>query len=151
MNLLDALKGDHDEAKSLLEELLAIDDAKQRTEKFKTFKAAMTAHSRSEEKVFYRAMQKTEQGKDDALEGEVEHEMVDRLMDDLSRSRSKDSDAWTARCRVLKELVEHHVEEEEGEFFGVSRKMFDDAELEKMGEQFEGEKQRHHAPRHAAE
>ena len=151
MNLLDALKGDHDEAKSLLEEVLAIDDAKQRTEKFKTFKAAMTAHSRSEEKVFYRAMQKTEQGKDDALEGEVEHEIVDRLMDDLSRSRSKDSDAWTARCRVLKELVEHHVEEEEGEFFAVARKMFDDAELEKMGEQFEGEKQRHHAPRHAAE
>ena len=38
-------------------------------------------------KVLYRRMEKSEEGKDDALEGAVEHEVVDRLMEDLSRSR----------------------------------------------------------------
>src|SRR5579862_5456829 len=119
MNLLDALKSDHDEVKSMLTSILETEEAKARTDQFKRFKAAMTAHSRAEEKVLYRRMEKIEDGKDDALEGEVEHEVVDRLMDDLSRSRSKDSDRWTARCKVLKELIEHHVEEEESEFFAV--------------------------------
>ena len=31
----------------------------------------------------------SEEGKDDALEGAVEHEIVDRLMEDLSRSRKR--------------------------------------------------------------
>ena len=39
--------------------------------------------------VLYRRMEKSEEGKDDALEGAVEHEIVDRLMEDLSRSRKR--------------------------------------------------------------
>jgi hypothetical protein len=68
-------------------------------------------------------MEKSEEGKDDALEGAVEHEAVDRLMEDLSRSRSVGSDKWTARCTVLQELLRHHIEE--GEFFKIARKIFD--------------------------
>ena len=151
MNLLEALKADHEEAKSLLALVLDAPDTKGRTEAFKTFKAAMTAHSRAEEKVFYQRMEKTEAGKDKALKGETEHEIVDRLMDELSRSRSKDSDRWTARCSVLQELIEHHVEEEESTFFELAKQEFDAETLDRMGEQFENEKGRRHTPRHAAE
>ncbi len=151
MNLLQALKTDHEEAKSVLQSVLDTEDAKERTERFKEFKAMMTAHSRSEEKVLYRRMEKSEEkAKNKALKGEVEHEIVDGLMSELSRGRAKDSERWTARCQVLQELIDHHVEEEESEFFALAKKLFDDETLEKMGEEFEAEKSRHHAPRHAA-
>ena|SRR5579862_7149480 len=155
MTILDALKTDHDQVKAMLEQILGTDDAKQRGELFKQFKTDMTAHSRAEEKVLYLRMEKADEtAKDEALEGFVEHEIVDRLMDDLSRSRAKDSDKWTARCKVLKELIEHHVDEEEGEFFATARKLFDEATLEKMGEAFKIEKPKHEGhgtQRHAAE
>ncbi|MEJ0068624.1 MAG: hemerythrin domain-containing protein [Pseudomonadota bacterium] len=153
MTILDLLKTDHDHVKAILKEILGTDDVKQRGELFKQFKTDMTAHSRAEEKVLYLAMEKAdEEAKDEALEGFVEHEIVDRLMDDLSRSRAKDSDKWTARCKVLKELIEHHVEEEEGEFFATARKLFDVAKLERMGEAFLEEKPKHegHGAHHRA-
>jgi hemerythrin-like domain-containing protein len=78
-------------------------------------------------------MEKSEEGKDDALEGAVEHQVVDRLIEDLSRSRSVGSDKWTARCTVLQELLRHHIDEEEGEFFKIARKIFDRDILDKMG------------------
>lgn len=152
MTILEALKADHDKAKALLKDILDTDDAKSRADLFKQFKSDMTAHSRAEEKVFYGALEKADDGKDEALEGHVEHEIVDLLMDQLARSRSKDSDKWTARCTVLKELIEHHVEEEEGEFFKTAQKQFDEAQLEKMGKAFLAEKPKHESkdPRHAA-
>ena len=90
--------------------------------------------------MLYRGMEKSEEGKGDALEGAVEHEVVDRLMEDLSRSRSTGTDKWTARCTVLQELLEHHIDEEEGEFSKIARKIFDREALAKMGTAFTAEK-----------
>jgi len=140
MNLLDALKRDHEEVKGLLKDILHTDDGKERGEFFKKLKTNLTAHSRSEEKVIYRRMEKSREGKDEALEGTVEHEVADYLLEGLARARDKASDQWKARCTVLKEALEHHVEEEEGEFFDTARKLFDDRQLEGMGEEFAKEK-----------
>lgn len=140
MTILEALQTDHRRVKLLLETILSTDAAKKRGDLFKQFRTELTAHSRAEEMVLYRRVKKSEEGKDDALEGAVEHEIVDRLMEDLSRSRSVGSDKWTARCTVLQELLEHHIDEEEGEFFKVARKIFDRDTLAKMGTAFTAEK-----------
>lgn len=146
MMILDAIKADHDEAKALLKTILDTEAAAQRAELFKEFKKKITAHNRSEEKVFYRRMEADEDARSDALEAEVEHETADRLIEDLARMRAKDSDKWTARCTVLQELLEHHIEEEEGKVFKDARKLFDRATLEQMGEAFAAEKARHGVP-----
>lgn len=140
MTILETLQTDHRHVKELLETILSAEDAKRRGDLFKQFRAELTAHSRAEEKVLYRRMEKSEEGKDDALEGTVEHEVVDRLMEDLSRSRSVGSDKWAARCAVLQELLGHHIDEEEGEFFKIARKIFDRETLAKMGAAFTAEK-----------
>jgi hemerythrin superfamily protein len=142
MTILNALKADHNEAKGLLKTILASKDGKKRGELFEQFKTKLTAHSRAEEKVFYRPLEKTEEGKTEALEGAVEHDVVDRLLADLaaSRSRQPEAEKWTARYTVLQELVEHHIEEEERDFFKTARKLFDRAALEKMGKDFAAEK-----------
>jgi hemerythrin superfamily protein len=151
MTILNALKADHDEAKSMLKTILATKDGKKRGQLFEGFKSKLTAHSRAEEKVFYRALEKTEEGKTEALEGTVEHEIVDRLLADLAAARQPESEtSWTARCSVLQELLEHHIEEEEGDLFKTARKLFDRAALEKMGKDFASEKSQIDASAHAA-
>ena len=45
-----------------------------------------------------------------------EHALVKQLLEELA-SAPKDDEQWTANFTVLKENVEHHVEEEEGEVF----------------------------------
>jgi hemerythrin-like domain-containing protein len=150
MTILNALKADHDEAKSMLKTILANKDGEKRGQLFAEFKTKLTAHSRAEEKAFYRPLEKTEEGKTEALEGKVEHAIVDRLLADLASARQPKAETWTARCTVLQELLEHHIEEEEGDFFRTARKLFDRVALEKMGADFAAEKSKITASTHSA-
>jgi len=140
MTLLKALKADHEKAKALLDKILEAEDGTERKSLFAQFAEELTAHSRAEEKVLYARLKKAEEGKDEALEGAVEHQIVDRLIEDLKKNSNTKSDEWSARCGVLQELLEHHIEEEEDEMFKTARKLFDAKSLEKMGEEFLAEK-----------
>jgi hemerythrin superfamily protein len=140
MTILKALKTDHENAKALLVNILDAKDGKERKRLFGQFADELTAHSRAEEKVLYARLKKTDEGKDEALEGAVEHQIVDRLIEDLKKNSSTQSDEWSARCGVLQELLEHHIEEEQDEMFKTARKLFDAKALEKMGEEFVAEK-----------
>ena len=52
-------------------------------------------------------------------------------------SGAKDDETWTAKFTVLKENIEHHVEEEEGEMFKQARKVLSKAEIEELGTRME--------------
>lgn len=45
-----------------------------------------------------------------------------------------EDERWAAKLKVLKENVEHHIEEEEGEMFRKAQKIFDKQELENLGQ-----------------
>jgi hemerythrin superfamily protein len=147
MTILNALKADHDEFKGMLKAILVTKNGKKRGDLFAEFKTQLTAHSRAEEKIFYRPLAKTEEGKTEVLEGTVEHDIVDRLLAELARQ--PEAEKWTARCTVLQELLEHHIEEEEDEFFKTARKLFDRAALEQMGKDFAAEKSKVGASTHS--
>jgi hemerythrin-like domain-containing protein len=136
MTILNALKADHDKFKGMLKDILVTKEGKKRGDLFAEFKTELTAHSRAEEKIFYRPLAKAQEGKTEVLEGTVEHEIVDRLLADLASARDPEAENWAARCTVLQELLEHHIEEEEDDFFKTARKLFDRAALEQMGEDF---------------
>src|SRR6478752_7317810 len=68
-----------------------------------------------------------------ALEAYEEHALVKQLLAELA-SAPKDNEEWTAKFTVLKENIEHHVEEEEGEMFTKARKVFSKDEIEKLGD-----------------
>jgi hemerythrin superfamily protein len=150
MTLLEALKADHDYARDLLADIVDAEDAGGRGKLFGQFAAALTAHSRAEESVLYARLAKSEEGKDAALEGTVEHQIVDRLIADLTAQPDTRADEWTARCRVLQELLEHHIEEEESELFETARKLFEAEALARMGDELTVEKSRHDVNRAAA-
>jgi len=74
--------------------------------------------------------------KDLVLEGYQEHHVFDVLVDELQDLVEND-ERWGAKFKVLKENIEHHVEEEEGEMFAAARKVFSERELEALGERME--------------
>ena len=61
---------------------------------------------------------------------------VDTIFEELEAT-PVDSPEWTAKFKVAKENIEHHIEEEEGEMFKMTRQLFSDEELERMGQRMQ--------------
>ncbi|HTP83485.1 MAG TPA: hemerythrin domain-containing protein [Alphaproteobacteria bacterium] len=144
-SLLDDLKQDHKEVKDLLKTILRSDDASEREETFAKMKVALTAHSEAEEEMFYPLLEEEEDSRTDALEAKVEHNIVKNLLEELEAMEDKTSDEWTAKCTVLQDLVEHHVEEEESQLFKDARKVLGKERLVELAGEFESAKESHMA------
>lgn len=144
MDIYKALKQDHEEVKKMLEKLSESTEraVKTRQATFQKLKAELIAHSRAEEEVLYTALREHEETRDNALEGGEEHHLVDILLQELTELDVSD-EHWTAKITVLKEMIEHHVEEEEGEVFKTAKKLFSDEEARAMGEAFQQHKKQH--------
>ena len=135
MNAITMLTNDHRAVKKLLSELESTTERgiKTREELFARIKAELTVHEIIEEEIFYPALKEHPKAKDIVLEGYEEHNVVDTLMGELS-AMPVDDERWGAKAKVMQENVEHHIEEEEGEMFKKARQVFDEAELEELGD-----------------
>ena len=134
MDAIALLKQDHDKVKELLTQLESTTDRaeKTRTELFATIKGEMVVHEIIEEEIFYPELKAHPKAKDIVLEGFQEHHVVDLLMGELEALDVTD-ESWGPKALVMKENIEHHIEEEEGEMFKTARSVFDKAELEDLG------------------
>ena len=137
--ILQDLHNDHQEVAKLIDTIMESEDSRQRAAVFKEMMTKLLAHSKAEAAVLYAPMKKSddEDVRSFALEGENEHTHVEQQLKMMSADRNKTSEKWTAELTVLKELVEHHVGEEESTGFKCARAEFDKAELEKMGKRFQ--------------
>ena len=135
MNAIAMLTDDHRAVKKLLSELETTTERgiKTREELFARIRADLTVHEIIEEEIFYPALKEHPKAKDIVLEGYEEHSVVDTLMSELS-ALPFDHETWGAKAKVMQENIEHHIEEEEGEMFKKARQVFDEAELEELGE-----------------
>lgn len=109
-------------------------DTQERQRAFSAFAVELVAHAKPEEQVLYMAMKKMEELRELGFEGDVEHGVADQLLEEARRTT--DPDEWSARVKVLAELVEHHIEEEEKELLPSFRKNFTGDVREAMGEDF---------------
>ena len=135
MDAITMLKTDHDKVKRLLSDLETTTERgiKTREELFATIKGELTIHETIEEEIFYPALKSHPKAKDIVLEGYQEHHVVDLLMGELEGMDVSD-ERWGAKATVMKENIEHHIEEEEGDMFKKARQVFDRQELEDLGE-----------------
>ncbi|HEX4114066.1 MAG TPA: hemerythrin domain-containing protein [Stellaceae bacterium] len=143
-DILDTLKQEHEEVADLLEQLVESESAASRRSLLKQIKAALVPHLRAEEKVVYdaiRALRGKEQQMD-AAEGYFEHALGDRMLANLEKIDKPNSPEFSAGAKVLKELVEHHVEEEEQNVWKDVRENFSDEERIEMNRKFEAAKTR---------
>jgi len=142
MNALTLLKDDHDEMKKLLNKA---DDTTERAVKTRAsllheIGVKLTAHEKIEEEIFYPALKEHPKAKDIVLEGYQEHHVVDLIIGEL-KDLDEDDETWGAKFAVMKENIEHHIEEEEGEMFTKARAAFTTAELDELGERMEAMKE----------
>ena len=141
MDAIKLLKADHDKVKKLLDELESTTErgVKTRQELFATIKGELTLHEVVEEEIFYPELKSHPKAKEIVLEGYEEHHVVDKLMGELE-ALSVEDETWGAKAKVMKENIEHHIEEEEGEMFTKARQVFDRSELEDLGTRMEQRK-----------
>jgi hemerythrin superfamily protein len=147
MDIREALRQDHQEALQIAQQIEQSDGEAPAKELFEQLRDAMTRHSRAEERIVYPALEDSgdDEAGDMAREAAVEHELVDLLFERMMRMRTG-SDNWKARATVVKELMEHHIEEEQTDVFQKLGELFDQDELEQMGEKFEAYKSRFKMP-----
>ena len=135
MDAITMLKADHDKVKGLLSDLETTTErgVKTREELFATIKGELAIHEVIEEEIFYPALKSHPKAKDIVLEAYEEHHVVDLLMGELESLDVSDP-TWGAKAIVMKENIEHHIEEEEGEMFQQARQVFDRQELQDLGD-----------------
>ena len=138
MNAFTLLKQDHEAVAGLLEKIDQTTERgiKTREELFTKLKTELDVHAKIEETIFYPALENEEETRDITLEAFEEHRLVKQLLAELE-SMSKDAEEWTAKFTVLKENIEHHVEEEEGEMFESARKVLSKEDQETLGTRLE--------------
>lgn len=135
MDAFAVLKADHEKVAGILETIEESSERaiKTRDQEFARLKSELDLHAMIEEEIFYPALEESEETREITLEAYEEHRVVKQLLAELE-AEPKDTEQWTAKFSVLKENIEHHVEEEEGEMFTKARKALSEEEIERLGE-----------------
>jgi hemerythrin-like domain-containing protein len=145
-NAIDILKDDHDRVKDLLSELEETSNraTTHRTALLEKISNELHTHMKIEEQVFYPAFKAAAEKAEERqmfFESKEEHRVLDF---ELPRVQKTDpsTDDFAAHAKVLKELVEHHVKEEEKEMFPMAKKLMTSDELEALGEKMEARREK---------
>jgi hemerythrin-like domain-containing protein len=127
-----------------MERILNSEDRTQRGILFEELKTKLLGHAHAEQETLYRRLETSpnEASRKFALEGTNEHQIVEQQLRKISAGRDNTGELWTAELKVLCELVDHHVEEEESTGFGCAREEFDKDQLEAMSREFQTRKAR---------
>ena len=135
MEATKLLKQQHDEVKALFKRYEAAEEDSEKQELFDQIADDFAAHGEIEEKIFYPAVY-VGTLKEKLQEAVEEHLAAKRVAADLLDLEPSD-EQFDAKMKVLKELIEHHVEEEEGELFPLVKQNFAREELDALGEHME--------------
>jgi iron-sulfur cluster repair protein YtfE (RIC family) len=143
MNVFELLKSDHEKVAGIFEKLGETTERAEKTreELFARLKEELDIHAHIEETLFYPVIRREAETRAITLEGFEEHHVIKLLLRELSAMQPT-SEQWTAKLKVLKENVEHHVEEEEGDMFKSAREVLTAEQIESIGAQMEEEKKR---------
>jgi hypothetical protein len=142
--IYDILRREHEVVQEILDKL---DEAKgaARTRLLAKLKENLVPHMHAEEQEFYKPLREHDESHGTALDAQEEHRAATHVLHELERL-SPDGELWHARFHVLKESIEHHVEEEEGELFKKAKQVFDRDEAVEIGERFLAAKEAEEAP-----
>jgi len=144
MDATKLLETDHETVKRLFARYEAAGDEAFRTKQdlFETIKGELLVHMDIEETIFYPTVKATpsEELKDDVREADEEHHVAKMLISEISKMKPED-EQYDAKVTVLKENIEHHVQEEEGEMFPLVKKRLSRERLEQLGDEMEERKE----------
>jgi len=135
MKATDLLEQQHDDVNEMFKRLEASDGGARQKELFEELASNLVAHDAIERQIFYPACEKAMGMTDQLGEALVEHGVVEFMLYEADQALGKKD--FKFKCIVLRETLEHHIEEEEDEFFPSVEKALGDERLEKLGAQME--------------
>jgi hemerythrin-like domain-containing protein len=149
MHALDLLIADHNRCRGMFarfKDANANDDADSMSSLFLQILKELEVHMTLEEEIFYPMVRDTNDDISDTVdEGEQEHHVAKVLLAEI-KQLPDGSDEWIAKVTVLRESVEHHIDEEEDELFPPLRNRIDKDVWDEMAERFEARKAELGAP-----
>jgi hemerythrin-like domain-containing protein len=144
MNAIDLLKADHAKVKDILSQLSDSTERalKKRVELLGKLEMEICIHTRLEEEILYPAFKAAGSKEQDVMyfEAKEEHRTVDSLVLPDLKLTDPGTPEFSGRVKVVKELLEHHIEEEETEMFPQAKKLLGKEKLEELGAQMEAMK-----------
>ena len=140
MDAFELLKNDHAKVSSLFDRIEPATDATTRQQLFAQLKQELELHAHIEETILYPALKQKAETRDITEEGYEEHQEVKDLLAELEATPA-DSEEWSDMILELRENVEHHVEEEEGEMFTKAREVLSEQQINEIGARMSAEKQ----------
>ena len=137
MDILQEIKKEHDEFKDLISKVEEAKGDKKR-KLFEELYASLEGHHESEEHVLFPDVKKEseEDGKSVVREMIEEHHLASYQFSLLERT-SLDNETWDAKFSVLKEVLTHHMDEEEKDLFKQAKKVLTKKTLEEKYDDFE--------------
>lgn len=134
MKILEEIKKEHDEIRQYF--LQMKNDEEKAPEIFKELATFVLSHHESEEHVVFKALSNKKKVKETKNNLKAEHAGIRRTMQ-IILDTPEDDDMWKAHNHLLKDLLTHHVEEEEGELFEIVREELDEKAQDALYKEFE--------------
>ncbi|WP_018981623.1 hemerythrin domain-containing protein [Salinimonas chungwhensis] len=142
MKIFEELREDHEKQRSLLKILAETSgDTPARREYFTQLKEQLESHAVAEERYFYSKLMESDQTIDMSRHGIAEHHEIDELIETLENT-DMGSSAWLTHLKSLQEKVEHHLADEEQEFFQVAGKVLNEQDKSKLAGDYREEMQK---------
>lgn len=138
--LFQTLHQDHEEVRTVFARLKTEGGIAERTRLLFQLQNELLPHMLAEEKVLYPRLQAEAEVEQEALESIAEHRAVRLVLRDLTETPANEQ-LFTAKVRVLEEMVEHHIGEEEGEIFREMRQHLSADEADQILRRFREEKE----------
>jgi len=133
MKATDLLKQQHNEVARLFKAIESTDDEAEKKAFFLDLASNLVGHDGIEREIFYPACEEAMGLNKDLGEALVEHGVIEFSLYQANEALGKDD--FDSKVTVLKEIVEHHVEEEEEEFFPKAEKALGEETLELLTEE----------------
>jgi hypothetical protein len=136
MNIYKAIKDDHDIQRELCSKILKTSgDSEERRDIWEELKKELEVHEVAEERYFYSPLIDSDKMQEDARHGMAEHHEMDELIEELDDT-DMSSPHWLATMEKLAEKVEHHLKDEEEDFFKKAKKIYSSEEAESLAKSY---------------
>lgn len=135
MKATELLKNQHQQVDALFEQIEGSEGREARP-LIQELATALVAHSMIEREILYPAFEEALSARAELREAHEEHALVEYELQKLLRTDPGD-ESFLARVSVLKNLVQHHVREEEDNLLPRADREMDEDRLEELGEQMQ--------------
>jgi hypothetical protein len=138
-SIFDLLTKEHDNTKELFKETKS--KRADNGDVFSRIRTELTIHMDGDERLLYRLLKEKEPTRDKTLEGWEEHTYIKIVLNDLA-GMPREDERWRAKLTVLREMVEHHIEDEEENLFEKAKKVISKEQADEIGTDYSREKRK---------